>query len=65
MAWGYAAKECVLLTPRPSMPPVEVILRGEKPGGGRTDFCWLVFEPDYEDEPTIGWLRREALSLTC
>ena len=49
-----------LLTPRPSMPPVEVILRGEKPGGGRTDFCWLVFEPDYEDEPTIGWLRRET-----
>jgi hypothetical protein len=49
-----------LLTPRPSMPPVEVILRGEKPGGGRTDFCWLVFEPDYEGEPMIGWLHRET-----
>ena len=33
-----------LLTPRPSMPPGEVILRGEKPGGGKTDFAWLVFE---------------------
>jgi hypothetical protein len=32
-----------LLTPRPSMPPGDVILRGEKPQGGRVDFCWLVW----------------------
>jgi hypothetical protein len=33
-----------LLTPRPSMPPGQVILAGEKPGGGTQDFAWLVFE---------------------
>jgi hypothetical protein len=48
-----------LLPPRPSMPPAEVILRGEKPSGGRADFCWLVFVPGHEGEPTIGWLHRE------
>jgi hypothetical protein len=46
--------------PRPSMPPGEVILRGEKPGGGKTDFAWLVFEQGYTGEPGIGWLRREV-----
>ena len=49
-----------LLTPRPSMPPGEVILRGEKPGGGKTDFAWLVFEQGYAGEPAIGWLRRDV-----
>jgi hypothetical protein len=28
-----------LLTPRPSMPPGDVILRGENPKGGRSDFA--------------------------
>jgi hypothetical protein len=32
-----------LLTPRPSMPPGEWIAAGNVPGGGREDFCWLVF----------------------
>jgi hypothetical protein len=49
-----------LLTPRPSMPPGEVILRGEKPGGGKVDFCWLVFEQGFDGEPVIAWLRRDA-----
>ena len=35
-----------LLTPRPSIPPGYVIARGEKPGGGKTDFTWLIFERD-------------------
>jgi hypothetical protein len=34
----------LLLTPRPSMPPGQVILAGEKPGGGTQDFAWLVFD---------------------
>src|SRR5262245_65627588 len=33
-----------LLTPRPSMPPGQVILAGRKPGGGQQDFVWLVFD---------------------
>jgi hypothetical protein len=34
----------LLLTPRPSMPPGHVIARGEKPGGGKQDFCWLIWD---------------------
>jgi hypothetical protein len=54
-----------LLTPRPSMPPAEVILRGDKPGGGRADFCWLIMEPNYEGEPMMGWLHRETEPRRC
>jgi hypothetical protein len=49
-----------LLTPRPSMPPGEVILRGEKPGGGKVDFCWLVFEAGYVGRPELRWLHRDG-----
>lgn len=48
-----------LLTPRPSMPPGEVIARGEKPGGGKQDFCWLVWDREHKGAPTIGWLHRD------
>jgi hypothetical protein len=48
-----------LLTPRPSMPPGEVILRGEKPGGGTQDFCWLVFSHRHKGPPTVQWLYRD------
>jgi hypothetical protein len=51
-----------LLTPRPSMPPGSYIAAGKKPGGGREDFCWLVFCRDYEGEPTISWLHRDGRS---
>jgi hypothetical protein len=49
-----------LLTPRPSMPPGEAILRGEKPGGGKVDFCWLVFDVGYCGASMVRWLRRDA-----
>jgi hypothetical protein len=39
------------ISPRPSMPPVNVILAGVKPGGGRADHCWLVFERGYVGKP--------------
>ena len=48
-----------LLTPRPSMPPGEVIARGEKPGGGKTDFCWLVLDHTHSGAPTMRWLHRD------
>lgn len=54
----------LLITPRPSMPPGEVILRGEKPGGGKTDFCWLVFDKGYRGEPHMSWLRRDGAGIT-
>jgi len=48
-----------LLTPRPSMPPGSVILRGEKPGGGKMDFCWLVFGAG-SGAPEVRWLHRDG-----
>jgi hypothetical protein len=50
-----------LLTPRPSMPPGDVILRGEKPKGGRSDFAWLVLDKAFTGTPTIDWLTRDDL----
>jgi len=50
-----------LMTPRPSMPPGEVIARGEKPGGGKVDFCWLVWERGYSRRPPeMRWLHRDG-----
>jgi hypothetical protein len=48
-----------LLTPRPSMPPGNVILAGEKPGGGTQDFCWLVWQHGYVGPPAMRWLHRD------
>jgi hypothetical protein len=50
-----------LLTPRPSMPPGHVITAGEKPGGGKQDFCWLVWDKRHTGPATIGWLHRDGL----
>jgi hypothetical protein len=49
-----------LLTPRPSMPPGETILRGEKPGGGKMDYCWLVFERGHQGAAAMQWLHRDG-----
>jgi hypothetical protein len=51
-----------LMTPRPSMPPGELIERGEKAGGGRMDFSWLVFVHGHVGPPTVGWLHRDQTS---
>jgi hypothetical protein len=48
-----------LLTPRPSMPPGKTILEGRKPGGGRQDFCWLVWHRTHRGPPELKWLRRD------
>jgi hypothetical protein len=49
-----------LLTPRPSMPPGHYITDGKKPGGGRPDYCWLVFDRRSAGHPELGWLFRDA-----
>ncbi len=49
-----------LMTPRPSMPPGHVIAAGEKPGGGKADFCWLVWERGHNGTAEIKWLRRDG-----
>ncbi len=47
-----------LLCPRPSMPPGEVILRGERPCGGKEDYCWVIWERGYNGFAQMDWLRR-------
>jgi hypothetical protein len=49
----------LLLTPRPSMPPGHVITAGEKPGGGKQDFCWLIWDKAHTAPASIGWLHRD------
>lgn len=48
-----------LMTPRPSMPPGHVIASGQKPGGGKMDFCWLVFTRGRIGPPDVRWLHRD------
>lgn len=50
----------LLLTPRPSMPPGKYILAGKKPGGGKVDFCWLIFEQGYRGKAATDWLHRDG-----
>lgn len=51
-------KYVYVMAPRPSMPPGAVILAGEKPGGGKKDFAWYIFEHGYTGEPIVRWLRK-------
>lgn len=51
-------RHVLALAPRPSMPPGAVILAGEKPGSGTTDYSWFVFERGYTGRPEFGWARR-------
>jgi len=48
-----------LLTPRPSMPPGDVIAAGEKAGGGTQDFCWLIIDRVHRGPSELRWLHRE------
>ena len=47
------------ITPRPSMPPGQAILDGQKVGGGTKDFSLFVFLKGYRGAPQGGWLRRK------
>jgi len=59
---GSPLERIWLLTPRPSMPPGESILNNIKPGGGKVDFCWLVFNKQKHvvRRPELRWLHREG-----
>lgn len=57
----------LFLTPRPSMPPGCVISHGvglhgepQSVGGGKQDFCWLVWDKARTGPATVGWLHRDA-----
>jgi hypothetical protein len=51
-----------LMTPRPSMPPGHVIQAGGKVGGGKSDYCWLVFDMEAGGPAEMKWLRRDKTS---
>lgn len=48
------------ITPRPSMPPGQVLAAGGKPGNGTTDYAWFVWLRGYDGAPEVRWLRRDA-----
>jgi hypothetical protein len=52
-------QKVLFLSPRPSMPPGQVLEAGVKPGNGTTDYAWFVWERGHSGAPTIGWLRRD------
>lgn len=47
------------ITPRPSMPPGEVLEAGLAPGNGTTDYAVFVWLQGYDGEAGIRWLRRK------
>ena len=49
-----------LLTPRPSMPPGRLVANGKKPSGGKTDFCWSIFDRTRTGSPTVAWLHHNG-----
>ncbi|WP_319568242.1 hypothetical protein [Cohaesibacter marisflavi] len=49
-----------ILSPRPSMPPGPVIEANVKPGGGKKDFAWYVWEQGYEGTPELKFMHREG-----
>jgi len=57
---GTPLKRVWLMTPRPSMPPGHTIAAGKKPGGGKMDYCWLVWEHGHEGCAELRWLQRDA-----
>jgi hypothetical protein len=58
---GLPLETIWLLSSRPSMPPGSYIAAGHNPGGGKQDFCWLVFRKGlFAWTPRLRWLHRDA-----
>ena len=53
-------RRVLFLTPRPSMPPGQVIAAGGKPGNGTTDYAWFIWLKGFDGRPELGWLHRDA-----
>ena len=51
-----------VLTPRPSMPPGEYLVAGNKAGGGKKDFAWFVFDRSHNSalRSELTWLHRDG-----
>jgi len=61
---GMPLRRIWLMTPRPSMPPGHALAAGGKVGGGKTDYCWLIFEQGWTGTADVAWLGRDAPSAS-
>jgi hypothetical protein len=52
-------RRVLFITPRPSMPPGQVLAAGGKPGNGTTDYAFFIWLRGYDGRPELGWLRRD------
>lgn len=52
----------LFICPRPSMPPGQVIVAGQKPGNGTTDFAVFWWLRGYAGVPQVGWLHRDEVA---
>jgi len=52
-------RRVLIMSPRPSMPPGEYVLSGQKVGGGTKDFSWFVWVQNYDGRPEIMHLQRD------
>jgi hypothetical protein len=53
-----------LASPRPSLPSAAYLETGRKPGGGRPEYCWLVFARNHVGPAALKWLIRDR-SAAC
>lgn len=51
-----------IVTPRPSCPPGDFLEAGNRAEGGKSDWCWIVWERGAPRRPT-GWLRAEHATM--
>lgn len=57
---GTPLRRIWFITPRPSIPPGDIVVSGGKVGQGSTDFAWFVWLRGYDGSPEVRWLRRDA-----
>lgn len=48
------------MSPRPSMPPGQVLAAGERPGNGTKDFAWFVWKIGYTGAPEVHFLNTKT-----
>lgn len=56
---GTPLRRVWFISPRPAMPPGQVVAAGQKTGAGTTDYAWFVWQQDYDGPAEIRWLRRD------
>lgn len=52
-----------VISPRPSMPPGQVILAGVTPGNGTKDFAWFVWEKGHIGKPQLHFMNTNLYKI--